>query len=45
MQPSSAAFADQHRGASGVSEYQITEHLPDDLRSSLPTIEQIKAEF
>ncbi|QDT07448.1 hypothetical protein K227x_58750 [Rubripirellula lacrimiformis] len=29
----------------GVSEYQITEHLPDDLRSSLPTIEQIEAEF
>ncbi len=29
----------------GVSEYQITEHLPDDLRSSLPTIEQIEAEL
>lgn len=29
----------------GVSEYQITEHLPDDLRSSLPTIEQIDAEL
>ena len=29
----------------GVSEYQITENLPDDLRSSLPTIEQIEAEL
>lgn len=29
----------------GVSEYQITETLPDELRSSLPTIEQIEAEF
>ncbi|MAP09271.1 MAG: hypothetical protein CMM00_10880 [Rhodopirellula sp.] len=29
----------------GVSEYQITETLPDNLRSSLPTIEQIEAEF
>ena len=29
----------------GVSEYQITESLPDDLRSSLPTIEQIEAEL
>ncbi len=29
----------------GVSEYQITENLPDNLRSSLPTIEQIEAEF
>ncbi|XZE17612.1 PDDEXK nuclease domain-containing protein [Pirellulaceae bacterium SH449] len=29
----------------GVSEYQITEHLPDELRSSLPTIEQIEAEL
>ncbi|MEO9592769.1 PDDEXK nuclease domain-containing protein [Rhodopirellula bahusiensis] len=29
----------------GVSEYQITEHLPADLQTSLPTIEQIEAEF
>ncbi len=29
----------------GVSEYQITDNLPDDLRSSLPTIEQIEAEL
>lgn len=29
----------------GVSEYQITEHLPEQLKSSLPTIEQIEAEF
>ena len=29
----------------GVIEYQITEHLPDDLRSSLPTIEQLEAEL
>ena len=27
----------------GVSEYQITENLPDQLRSSLPSIEQIEA--
>ncbi|MEO1616290.1 MAG: PDDEXK nuclease domain-containing protein, partial [Planctomycetota bacterium] len=29
----------------GVSEYQVTGNLPDDLRSSLPTIEQIEAEL
>ena len=29
----------------GVSEYQITESLPDNLRSSLPTVEQIEAEI
>lgn len=29
----------------GVSEYQITENLPEELRSSLPTIEQIETEF
>ncbi len=29
----------------GVSEYQITEHLADKLRSSLPTIEQLEAEL
>ena len=29
----------------GVSEYQITERLPNELRSSLPTVEQLEAEF
>ncbi len=29
----------------GVSEYQITTHLPDQFRSSLPSIEQIEAEL
>lgn len=29
----------------GVSEYQITENLPEQLKSSLPTIEQIEAEL
>jgi hypothetical protein len=29
----------------GVSEYQITENLPDTLKSSLPSIEQIEAEL
>ncbi len=29
----------------GVSEYQITENLPDQLKSSLPSIEQIEAEL
>ncbi len=29
----------------GVSEYQITESLPDTLKSSLPSIEQIEAEL
>jgi predicted nuclease of restriction endonuclease-like (RecB) superfamily len=29
----------------GVSEFQITENLPDDLKSSLPTIEEIENEF
>lgn len=29
----------------GVSEFQITENLPDNLRSSLPTIEEIENEF
>lgn len=29
----------------GVSEYQITASLPEELRSSLPTVEQIEAEF
>ena len=29
----------------GVSEYQITERLPDELRATLPTPEQLEAEF
>jgi predicted nuclease of restriction endonuclease-like (RecB) superfamily len=29
----------------GVSEFQITEHLPDNLKSSLPTIEEIENEL
>lgn len=29
----------------GVSEYQITKHLPQELKSSLPSIEQIEAEL
>ena len=29
----------------GVSEYQITQNLPERLRSSLPSIEQIEAEL
>ncbi len=29
----------------GVSEYTITKNLPDDLKSSLPTIEEIEAEL
>jgi hypothetical protein len=29
----------------GVSAYQITEALPDTLKGSLPTVEQIEAEF
>lgn len=36
------------RGSSapiGVSEYQIAERLPDEFRSSLPTAEQLLAEF
>ncbi len=29
----------------GISEYQLSKVLPDNLKSSLPTIEQIEAEF
>ena len=29
----------------GVSEFQITAHLPENLKSSLPTIEEIENEF
>lgn len=28
-----------------LSEFQITEHLPENLKSSLPTIEEIENEF
>ncbi len=29
----------------GISEYQLTQHLPESLQSSLPTIEEIEAEI
>lgn len=29
----------------GVSEFQITEHLPENLKSSLPTIEELENEL
>jgi hypothetical protein len=29
----------------GVSEYQLTRFLPDNLKSSLPTIEELEAEL
>ncbi|MEY8252795.1 MAG: PDDEXK nuclease domain-containing protein, partial [Colwellia sp.] len=29
----------------GVSEYQLTQALPDNLKSSLPSIEEIESEF
>ncbi|MCA1794671.1 MAG: DUF1016 domain-containing protein [Desulfobacteraceae bacterium] len=29
----------------GVSEYQLTRALPDNLKSSLPSIEELEAEF
>jgi hypothetical protein len=29
----------------GVSEYQLTQSLPDNLKSSLPSIEEIEAEL
>lgn len=29
----------------GVSEYQLTDHLPEELKNSLPTIEEIEAEL
>lgn len=29
----------------GVSEYELTQQLPDDLKSSLPSIEEIEKEF
>ncbi len=38
------ALSDIHKPM-GVSEYQLTQSLPDNLKSSLPTIEEIEAEF
>jgi len=38
------ALSDIHKPM-GVSEYELTRSLPDELRSSLPTIEQIEAEL
>lgn len=38
------ALSDIHKPI-GVSEYQITQSLPEELKSSLPTIEEIEAEF
>ena len=38
------ALSDVHKPI-GVSEYQITRSLPEELKSSLPTIEEIEAEF
>ena len=38
------ALSDIHKPI-GVSEYQLTQFLPDDLKSSLPSIEKIEAEF
>ena len=38
------ALSDIHKPM-GVSEYELTQSLPDDLKSSLPSIEEIEAEF
>jgi len=38
------ALSDVHKPI-GVSEYQITQSLPEELKSSLPTVEEIEAEF
>jgi len=38
------SLKDMHKPI-GVSEYQITHALPDELKSSLPTIEEIEAEL
>jgi predicted nuclease of restriction endonuclease-like (RecB) superfamily len=38
------ALKDVHKPI-GVSEYQITQSLPDEFKSSLPTIEEIEAEL
>jgi len=29
----------------GISEYELTQSLPEKLKSSLPTIEEIESEF
>ncbi len=38
------ALSDIHKPI-GVSEYQITQLLPEELKSSLPTVEEIEAEL
>lgn len=38
------ALSDIHKPM-GISEYQLTQSLPENLKSSLPTIEEIEAEF
>jgi predicted nuclease of restriction endonuclease-like (RecB) superfamily len=38
------ALSDIHKPI-GVSEYQLTQSLPEDLQSSLPTVEEIEAEL
>lgn len=38
------ALSDIHKPI-GVSEYQLTQSLPDNLKSSLPTVEEIEAEL
>lgn len=38
------ALSDIHKPM-GVSEYELTQSLPDNLKSSLPTIEEIEAEL
>jgi len=38
------ALSDVHKPI-GVSEYQLTQALPDDLKSSLPSIEELEAEL
>lgn len=38
------ALSDIHKPI-GVSEYQLTQCLPEGLKSSLPSVEEIEAEF
>jgi len=38
------ALSDIHKPI-GVSEYQLTQSLPENLKSSLPSIEEIEAEL
>jgi hypothetical protein len=38
------ALSDIHKPI-GISEYQLTQSLPDDLRANLPAVEEIEAEF